>query len=53
VRQSVQSTLAALVYGGHDPADFPMRGWGEPDPATQATMRAMFPHALPFLHASF
>jgi predicted acetyltransferase len=45
--------LAALVYGGHDPADFALRGWGEPGPATQATMRIMFPHALPFLHASY
>ena len=45
--------LSALVYGGHDPADFAARGWGDPDSATQAMMRAMFPPALPFLHASF
>ncbi len=35
--------LTALVYGTHDPDDFAIRGWGDPPPAVQAAMRAMFP----------
>lgn len=45
--------LAALVYGTHDPADFAFRGWGDPSPALQATMRTMFPPRLPYLHEYF
>jgi len=45
--------LAALIYGTHDPADFPIRGWGDPSPGVQQTMRAMFPPRLPHLHESF
>jgi hypothetical protein len=45
--------LAALIYGTHDPGDFPFRGWGNPAPDVQATMRAMFPRMLPHLHEYF
>jgi hypothetical protein len=38
---SIQA-LRALVYGAHDPDDFAIRGWGNPSPAVQAVMRAMF-----------
>jgi predicted acetyltransferase len=42
--------VAALIYGTHDPADFPLRGWGNPTPDQAAQLRAMFPPQLPFLH---
>jgi predicted acetyltransferase len=45
--------LTALVYGTHEPGDFSLRGWGEPSPAVQASMRAMFPPKLPYLHEVF
>jgi predicted acetyltransferase len=45
--------LAALIYGTHDPADFAFRGWGDPSPDLQATMRAMYPPRLPYLHEYF
>jgi hypothetical protein len=45
--------LAALIYGTHDPGDFPFRGWGNPSPAVQTTMRSMFPRMLPHLHEYF
>jgi hypothetical protein len=45
--------LAALVYGTHDPGDFTIRGWGDPSPAVQAAMRALFPPHIPYLHERF
>ncbi|HEY7119203.1 MAG TPA: GNAT family N-acetyltransferase [Tepidisphaeraceae bacterium] len=45
--------VSALVYGGYDPDDFPIRGWGAPPDATAVAMRSMFPPALPFLYARF
>jgi GNAT superfamily N-acetyltransferase len=42
--------LSALVYGVNDPADFAIRGWGDPSPEVAAVMRAMFPPQLPYLH---
>lgn len=45
--------LAALAYGTQDPGDFAVRGWGDPSPALQSTMRAMFPPAVPHLHETF
>ena len=45
--------LSALVYGTHDPDVFALRGWGEPSPRLQATMRAMFPLQRPYLHEEF
>jgi hypothetical protein len=45
--------LSALVYGTHDPADFGLRGWGEPDDFTQAVMRTLFPPKQPYMHALF
>jgi hypothetical protein len=45
--------LTALVYGTHDPEDFDVRGWGDPSPELQQTMRAMFPPLAPHLHESF
>ena len=45
--------LTALVFGTHDPQDFPLRSWGNPTPEIQAQMRAMFPPQIPFLHENF
>jgi hypothetical protein len=45
--------LAALIYGTHDPGDFSIRGWGNPLPEVQATMRAMFPPLVPYMHERF
>jgi GNAT superfamily N-acetyltransferase len=42
--------LSALAYGVTDPADFAFRGWGDPPPEIQVTMRQMFPPKLPYLH---
>jgi predicted acetyltransferase len=45
--------ISALVYGGYDPDDFPIRGWGAPSVPVRAAMRSMFPSALPFLYERF
>ncbi len=45
--------LSALVYGAHDPALFATLGWGDPAPELQATLRAVFPALLPYLHEEF
>jgi len=45
--------LSALVNGTHDPADFSLRGWGNPDFGLQAILRGMFPCLSPFLHENF
>lgn len=45
--------LSSLVYGTRDPGDFVFHGWGNPSPETQATLRAMFPRLLPYLHERF
>jgi predicted acetyltransferase len=45
--------LTALVFGTHNPLDFSIRGWGNPQPGTQAVMRTMFPPRIPFLHENF
>jgi GNAT superfamily N-acetyltransferase len=42
--------LSALVYGVSDPVDYHIRGWGDPSPEIQDTMREMFPLKLPYLH---
>jgi predicted acetyltransferase len=45
--------LSALVYGTNDPGDFDIRGWGNPVPQIQTTMRSMFPPLLPYLGEIF
>lgn len=45
--------LSALVFTGHDPADFPFREWGEPDTATQEALRRLFPPVIPNIHEKF
>lgn len=45
--------LSALVYGTHDPADFPLMGWSDADPATLAEMGRVFPRLMPYLHETF
>jgi len=45
--------LTALVAGTHDPQDFPLRAWGNPDPVLQSKMREMFPKKKPFMHENF
>jgi hypothetical protein len=45
--------MSALIYGGYDPDDFAVRGWGSPPPLVRAAMRSMFPPALPFLYERF
>jgi hypothetical protein len=42
--------LSALVYGVNDPDDFAIRDWGNPSTEIVATMQAMFPPKLPYLH---
>ncbi len=42
--------LSALVYGVNHPGDFQVRGWGDPSPELQSTLRTMFPPKLPYLH---
>lgn len=49
---SIQA-LAALVYGTNDPDSFAIRGWGNPSPQVQETMRTMFPPMAPYLHEFF
>ena len=45
--------LSALVAGTHDPEDFSLRGWGNPEPQVQAVLHSMFPKACPYLHEYF
>jgi predicted acetyltransferase len=45
--------LTALVFGTHDPQDFPLRGWGNPTSEIQTSMHTMFPPLTPFLHENF
>lgn len=45
--------LSALVFSGHDPADFQFRGWGEPDTKMQADLRTLFPAMTPDMHETF
>jgi predicted acetyltransferase len=47
--------LSALVYGGYDPAELPVHGWGDPDAAMCGRLRALFPPPpnLPFLYEEF
>ena len=45
--------LSALIAGTRDPQDFPLRGWGDPNPMLQSTMREMFPRLSPFMHENF
>ncbi|MBT3389094.1 MAG: hypothetical protein HN413_01650 [Chloroflexi bacterium] len=45
--------LSALVYGTHSPADFAIRGWGNPSPEVQAAMQTVFPSKMPYLHEMF
>ena len=45
--------LTALVAGTHDPQELELRGWGDPDPRLQATLRTMFPRLWPYLHENF
>lgn len=49
---SVQA-LTALVYGIRDPAEFALRGWGDPTPDVQATLQQMFPATQPYMFAKF
>jgi len=45
--------LSALIAGTRDPQDFILRGWGDPNPMLQSTMREMFPRMSPFMHENF
>jgi predicted acetyltransferase len=45
--------LSALIFGTHEPETFALRGWGEPSPVVQRTLRDMFPPMLPYLHETF
>jgi predicted acetyltransferase len=45
--------LTALIAGAHDPQDFPLRDWGNPDAGLQSKMREMFPRKNPFMHENF
>lgn len=45
--------LSGLVYGTHDPADFAIRGWGDPAPEVQQAMKTVFPPKVAYLHEMF
>jgi predicted acetyltransferase len=45
--------LSALVYGCQDPESFSIRGWGNPGPELQNTLRSMFPAQIPYLFEEF
>jgi len=45
--------LTALINGTHDPQEFPLHGWDDPNPVLQSTMREMFPRKIPFMHENF
>jgi predicted acetyltransferase len=45
--------LTALVSGMPDPLDFPLRGWGNPEPSQISILRALFPPMRPFMHDQF
>jgi predicted acetyltransferase len=45
--------LSALISGMHDPQDFPLRGWGNPEPELQAILRSLFPRLYPYMHELF
>ena len=45
--------LSALIAGTRDPQDYPLIGWGNPNPDLQSILREMFPLARPFLHENF
>lgn len=49
--------LSSLVFNGtgvgSEPETFRYRGWGEVDPATADTLRALFPPALPYIYDQF
>lgn len=45
--------LSALVYGTHDPADFPSLGWGELAADATRVLGTMFDRRVPFLHEMF
>ncbi len=45
--------LSSLVWSGMDPATFEFRGWGDPDPAAQQTLRDLFPKTFPELNEKF
>ena len=45
--------LSALVFTGHDAADFAFRAWGDLDTAAQSALRAIFPHVSPDIHEKF
>ena len=45
--------LSALVFLGTDPAEFALRGWGQPDLPQQTALRSLFPPATPYLHEAF
>jgi hypothetical protein len=45
--------LSALIAGTIDPADLPLRGWGDPGPAVQAAQRNLFPPRIPYMHEVF
>lgn len=45
--------LSALIAGTRDPQDFPILGWGNPNPKLQTVMLNLFPAARPYLHENF
>lgn len=45
--------LSALVYGVAHPGSFEARGWGSPSDECSQAMLALFPPAIPHLHAYF
>lgn len=45
--------LSALVWGVRDPAEFEIRGWGDPPQSVQLAMQSMFPRTQPWHHSEY
>jgi predicted acetyltransferase len=45
--------VSAMVYGTHDPADFPFRGWAPASAGLQSSIASLFPRKLPHMHEMF
>jgi hypothetical protein len=45
--------LTALIAGIHDPQDFTLHNWGNPDAGLQPILRNLFPRMSPYMHEYF
>jgi predicted acetyltransferase len=45
--------VSAMVYGTHDPADYPFRGWAPASTGLLSSIASLFPRKLPHMHETF